>query len=49
MLRAKRMVAKEYSDHILERLELLKIREIVNKIETENNYINVMKDIETRK
>lgn len=39
---AKRSMAREYSSHIEERLELLKIIEIVKKIEVENKYIDKM-------
>lgn len=38
--------AKQYYDHILERLELLKIIDIVKKIETENNYLGKVEKIE---
>ena len=39
-LNSKKEQAKEYTAHILERLELLKIIEIVKKIETENKYLD---------
>lgn len=39
-------MAKEYSDHIQERLEFLKIIDIVKKIEVENKYIDKISKIE---
>ena len=42
----KKEMAKEYSEHILQRLEYLKIIEIVKTIETENNYMQKVKKIE---
>jgi hypothetical protein len=39
-LKSKRNIAKEYTDHISDRLELLKIMEIVKKIDTENKFID---------
>jgi hypothetical protein len=46
MLVNKKSVAREYSQHVVERLELLKIIEIVRKIESENKYIEKMDKIE---
>lgn len=45
-LNNKKLQAKEYTDHILERLELLKIQEIVFKIENENRYLQKVEKIE---
>jgi len=42
----KRSQAKEYTDHILERLELLKIIDVVKKIEVENKYVEKINKIE---
>ena len=38
--------AKEYTDHILERLELLKVVDIVHKIETEHRYLDKVDKIQ---
>ena len=46
MLATRRSLAKEYSDHIQDRLELLKIMEIMKKMETENKYIEKIEKIE---
>lgn len=40
IINMKRSQAKEYTDHILERLELLKIIDVVKKIEVENKYLD---------
>eukprot|EP00347_Sterkiella_histriomuscorum_P022113 403331635 len=42
----KKSHAKEYTDHILERLELLKIIDVVKKIEVENKYLEKVDKIE---
>ena len=42
----KKTHAKEYTDHILERLELLKIIDVVKTIETENRYLDKVQKIE---
>lgn len=42
----KRNQAREYTDHILERLELLKIIDVVKKIEVENRYLEKVSKIE---
>lgn len=41
----KKLLAKEYTDHILERLELLKIKDIVRTIEVENSYLSKFEKI----
>lgn len=42
----KKTQAREYTDHILERLELLKIIDVVKKIEIENKYLEKVSKIE---
>lgn len=42
----RKSMAREYSQHIVERLELLKIIDIVRKIESENRYIEKMGKID---
>jgi len=46
ILNQRKTQAKEYTDHVQERLNLLRIIDIVKKIETENRYLQKVERIE---
>eukprot|EP00349_Pseudokeronopsis_sp_Brazil_P008771 CAMPEP_0202970356 /NCGR_PEP_ID=MMETSP1396-20130829/16309_1 /ASSEMBLY_ACC=CAM_ASM_000872 /TAXON_ID= /ORGANISM="Pseudokeronopsis sp., Strain Brazil" /LENGTH=58 /DNA_ID=CAMNT_0049698791 /DNA_START=493 /DNA_END=669 /DNA_ORIENTATION=+ len=46
VMEGRKQQAKKYCDHIQERIDLLKIVDVVKKIETENEYLKKIEQIE---